>query len=223
MNYMDLLGGGFPPGFEGQMPQPQQMQGMGGLFGGAGPPPQASQLPGVTQMPRFGQTPLQGMGLQSPFMTERPQQALPTQGFMPSRTNAMGPNAMSMMGMNPNFGNMVGPTSALPPEMQPQASQLRMWGMEDQMAQPAPGGGGGGGGGTGMGGGGMFNENSAAYFPAVANELINRGPGGQAYTMLPGRFDYQDAFGNRVPKNSPLFRYLADQTSFQQDMQGGGE
>lgn len=142
MNYMDLLGGGFPPGFEGQMPQPQQMQGMGGLFGGGGPPPQASQLPGVTQMPQFGQTPLQGMGLQSPFMTERPQQALPTQGFMPSRTNAMGPNAMSMMGMNPSMPNMVGPTSALPPEMQPQASQLRMWGMEDQMAQPAPGGGG---------------------------------------------------------------------------------
>ena len=28
MNYMDLLGGGFPPGFEGQMPQPQQMQQM---------------------------------------------------------------------------------------------------------------------------------------------------------------------------------------------------
>ena len=66
MNYMDLLGGGFPPGFEGQMPQPQQMQQRGGLFGGGGPPPQASQLPGVTQMPQFGQTPLQGMGLQSP-------------------------------------------------------------------------------------------------------------------------------------------------------------
>ena len=159
MNYMDLLGGGFPPGFEGQMPQPSRWP---GLFGGGGPPPQASQLPGVTQMPQM--TPLQGMGLQSPFMTERPAQALPTQGFMPSRTNAMGPNAMAMMGMNPNMRNMVGPTSALPPEMQPQASQLRMWGMEDQMAQPAPG--------VGrrrwwqVTGGGMFPSNSADYFPS---------------------------------------------------------
>jgi len=108
-----------------------------GLFGGGGGVPQApaSNPPflsgGVPQM-----TPLQGMGLQSPFMTERPAQALPTQGFMPSRTNAMGPNAMAMMGMNPNMGNMVGPTSALPPEMQPQASQLQMFGMEDQLANP---------------------------------------------------------------------------------------
>lgn len=91
-----------------------------GLFGGA--------------MPQ--RTPLQGLGLQSPFLTERPQQALPTQGFMPSRGNAMSPNAMAMLGMNPNMPNMVGPTSALPAEMQPQASQLRMWGMEDQMSQP---------------------------------------------------------------------------------------
>lgn len=81
-------------------------------------------------------TPLQGMGLGSPFFTERPQQALPTQDFTPTRTNAMGPNAMSMMGMNPNFPNLVGPTSALPAEMQPQASQLRMYGMEDQLANP---------------------------------------------------------------------------------------
>ena len=184
---------------------------MGGLFGGGGPPPQASQLPGVTQMPQFGQTPLQGMGLQSPFLTERPQQALPTQGFMPSRTNAMGPNAMSMMGMNPNMPNMVGPTSALPPEMQPQASQLRMWGMEDQMAQPAPGGGGGGGAGTG---GGMFPSNSAAYFPSVAHELIKRGPDGRAYMSIPARPGYQDAAGNVIPKNTALWTYLneRDQT-----------
>jgi hypothetical protein len=105
---------------------------MGGLFGG-GAPPQASQLPGVTQMPRFGQTPLQGMGLGSPFFTERPQQAMPTQNFMPSRNNAMGPNAMAMMGMSPNMPNMVGPPSALPAAMQPQQSQLQMYGMQDQL------------------------------------------------------------------------------------------
>ena len=211
MNYLDLLnlGGGVPPGFEQ----------MGGLFGG-GPPPQASQLPGVTPMPQFGQTPLQGMGLQSPFLTERPQQALPTQGFMPSRVNAMGPNAMAMMGMNPSMPNMVGPTSALPPEMQPQASQLRMWGMEDQMAQPAPGGGGGGGGGTGTGGG-MFPSNSAAYFPSVANELIKRGPDGRAYMSLPGRIGYQDAAGNVIPKNTPLWGYLQQMDQSEQALQGG--
>ncbi|MGB5179956.1 MAG: hypothetical protein WBP44_14650 [Gammaproteobacteria bacterium] len=110
-----------------------------GLFGGGGGFPQAPaanppfMAGGLPQM-----TPLQGMGLQSPFLTERPAQALPTQGFMPTRTNAMGPNAMAMLGMNPNMPNMVGPTSALPPEMQPQASQLKMWGMEDQMANQQP-------------------------------------------------------------------------------------
>ena len=43
---------------------------------------------------------------------------------------------MAMMGMNPNMPNMVGPTSALPAGMQPQASQLKMWGMENQLAPP---------------------------------------------------------------------------------------
>lgn len=108
-----------------------------GLFGGGGGVPQA---PGANP-PFLGggapqMTPLQGMGLRSPFLTERPAQALPTQGFAPSRTNAMGPNAMAMMGMAPNMPNMVGPTSALPESMQPQASQLKMWGMEDQLANP---------------------------------------------------------------------------------------
>ena len=61
----------------GGMPQQMQPQQGGGLFA-----PQFDQG-------RYGglpQTPLQGMGLRSPFMTERPQQALPTQGFMPTRT-----------------------------------------------------------------------------------------------------------------------------------------
>ena len=76
-----------------------------GLFGNSGVPQQ--NYGGLFQQMagRYGglpQTPLQGMGLGSPFMTERPQQALPTQGFMPTRTNAMGPNAMAMMGMNPS-------------------------------------------------------------------------------------------------------------------------
>lgn len=114
-----------------------------GLFGNSGVPQQ--NYDGLFQQMsgRYGglpQTPLQGMGLQSPFMTERPQQALPTQGYTPTRTNVMGPNAMAMMGMNPNMPNMVGPTSALPAGMQPQPSQLKMWGMEDQMANPAPSG-----------------------------------------------------------------------------------
>jgi hypothetical protein len=116
MNYMDFLGGGFAE----QMPNPTipgggtpiMPQQMGGLFGG-GPPPQMS--------------PLQGMGLGSPFF--RP---MPNQGFTPSRTNAMSPQAMTLLGMDPNMPNMVGPTSALPPEMQPQASQLKMYGMNNQ-------------------------------------------------------------------------------------------
>jgi len=122
-----LQGGGLFGGGQqaGGFPAQQGMLSQGGFPQpiGMGPPPQMTQM--------------QGMGLGSPFSTERPQQGLPTQGFTPTRTNAMGPNAMSMMGMNPNMPNMVGPTSALPPEMQPQASQLRMYGMEDQLAQPA--------------------------------------------------------------------------------------
>jgi len=90
------------------------------LSGGQGSP--YGQLP---------QTP-QGMGLFNSFFNNRPQQALPTQGYTPNRTNVMGPNAMEMMGMNPNMPNMVGPTSALPQNMQPQQSQLKMWGMENQ-------------------------------------------------------------------------------------------
>ena len=112
---------------------------MQGLFGSTGSPQQ--NYGGLFQQMagRYGglpQTPLQGMGLGSPFFTERPQQALPTQGFTPTRDNAMGPNAMAMMGMNPNMPNMVGPTSALPQNMQPQQSQLKMWGMENQLAPP---------------------------------------------------------------------------------------
>jgi len=122
MNYMDFLGGGFAE----QMPNPTipgggtpiMPQQMGGLFGG-GPPPQMS--------------PLQGMGLGSPFF--RP---MPNQGFTPSRTNAMSPQAMTLLGMDPNMPNMVGPTSALPAEMQPQASQLKMYGMNNQNQPSAP-------------------------------------------------------------------------------------
>ena len=112
----------------GGMPQMQPQQGYGGLF---------AQQFGQGRYGGLPQTPLQGMGLGSPFFTERPQQALPTQGFTPTRDNAMGPNAMAMLGMNPNMPNMVGPTSALPANMQPQASQLKMWGMEDQLGQAA--------------------------------------------------------------------------------------
>ncbi|MBT8145482.1 MAG: hypothetical protein KJN90_01435, partial [Gammaproteobacteria bacterium] len=117
----------------------RQLQG-GLLGGGQGgfpqPMPQQSPAGALPAMP--GQ--MQGMGLGSPFFTNRPQQGLlnPQPGFTPDRWNSMSPNAMAMMGMNPNMPNMVGPTSALPPEMQPQASQLRMYGMENQMAQPAP-------------------------------------------------------------------------------------
>ena len=112
----------------GGMPQMQPQQGYGGLF---------AQQFGQGRYGGLPQTPLQGMGLGSPFFTERPQQALPTQGFTPTRDNAMGPNAMAMLGMNPSMPNMVGPTSALPANMQPQASQLKMWGMEDQLGQAA--------------------------------------------------------------------------------------
>ena len=57
---------------------------------------------------------------------------MPNQGFTPSRTNAMSPQAMAMLGMDPNMPNMVGPTSALPAEMQPQESALKMYGMNNQ-------------------------------------------------------------------------------------------
>ena len=214
MNYMDLLGGGFPPGFEGQIPQPQQMrgmQGMGGLFGGGGPPPQASQLPGVTQMPRFGQTPLQGMGLQSPFLTERPQQAMPTQGFVPSRTNAMSPQAMAMMGMNPNMPNMVGPTSALPAEMQPQASQLKMWGMEDQMAQPTPGGGGGGGGSLGNLFGGYGNITDPNIL-VRSNQVNLRNGDAQSYA--------NPFYGMTANPNLPLWQQMQQLGTIQSGLMG---
>ena len=130
--------------FGGGMPQ----QGMGGLF---------SQP--------------QGMGLSSPFFTERPQQALPTQGFTPTRTNAMSPNAMLMMGMNPNMPNMVGPTSALPAEMQPQASQLPMYGtqgfteQQPQQTQQAP----------------QLTQKDVMNMPTIKNPAYGMGP---QYTAL---------------------------------------
>ena len=192
MNYMDFLGGG--------------------LFG-SGPPPQASQLPGVTQMPRFGQTPLQGMGLQSPFLTERPQQALPTQGFVPSRTNAMSPQAMAMMGMNPNMPNMVGPTSTLPAEMQPQASQLKMWGMEDQMAQPTPGGGGGGGGGGSLGNpfGGYGNITDPNIL-VRSNQVNLRNGDAQSYA--------NPFYGMTANPNLPLWQQMQQLAKIQSGLMG---
>jgi len=136
------LAAGFPSGMNfgsGLAPQqPNPMQ-TGPMAGTPIMPQQQGGMPQPmpSQMPQFGSA--NGtMGLGSPFFTERPTGGLPTQQFTPTRDNAMGGNAMAMLGMSPNFGNMVGPTSALPPEMQPQGSQLKMWGMEDQMAQPDP-------------------------------------------------------------------------------------
>jgi hypothetical protein len=178
-----------------------------GLLGGGGMP----------QPQMVGQTPLQGMGLGSPFFANRPQQALPTQGFTPTRTNAMSPQAMQMLGMNPNMPNLVGPTSALPPEMQPQASQLKMWGMEDQMAQPAPGAGGGGSGGGGSGGG------LGAGFPGYGNitdpNILMRG--NQVNLNSGDAQTYANPFyGMRANPNLPLWQQMRQLGMIQSGLMG---
>ena len=57
--------------------------------------------------------------------------------FSPTRENTMSPFNMSLLGMDPNMPNMVGPPSALPQAQQPMPSQLQMYGMENQLANPA--------------------------------------------------------------------------------------
>lgn len=64
------------------------------------------------------------------------------QDFTPTRQQTMSPFNMGLLGMDPNMPNMIGPPSALPAssatpaEQQPIQSQLRMYGMEDQLANP---------------------------------------------------------------------------------------
>ena len=106
----------------GGPPQMNQLQqGMGGLFGNGSPP----------QM-----TNIQGMGLGSPFFANRPTSVQPREDYFAHKLAPMSPQSMGLLGMDPNFRNMVSAPSWLAPEHQAAGSNLQMFGMENQMANP---------------------------------------------------------------------------------------